>query len=118
MKKLRIGFVLIFGLMAAPVTSTVMAGETGAATFSDGLAAYIKGDNAAALRVWGPLAKQGNRDAQYHIGRMYQTGNGVKMSQEQAYRWYSLAAKNGHVTASYKVKHWRTEKRKVAYTAF
>ncbi len=118
MKKLHIGFVLIIGLMAAPVTITAMAGESGAATFSDGLAAYIKGDNATALSVWAPLAKQDNRDAQYHIGRMYQTGNGLKMSQEQAYRWYSRAAANGHATASYKVRHWQTEKRKVAYTAF
>ena len=118
MKKLRIGLVLFFGLMATPATFTVMAGESGSANFSDGLAAYIKGDNATALGIWAPLAKQGNRDAQYHIGRMYQTGNGVKMSQEQAYRWYTLAAKNGHATAGYKLKHWQTEKRKVAYTAF
>ena len=110
MKKLLIGLTLISGLVATPV----MAGEQAPGEFTDGLNAFIKGDHASALRVWSPLAKQGNRDAQYHMGHMYQTGTGVKKDEKTAFRWYSLAASKGHTTASYKVKHWDIEKRKVA----
>lgn len=114
MNKLRIGLTIILGLMAAQI----MANDSKPAEFSDGLTAFIKGDHAAALRVWTPLAKQGNREAQYHIGHMYQTGTGLKKDVMQAFRWYSLAASKGHATASYKVKHWDIEKQKVAHSTY
>lgn len=114
MKKILIGLAVISGLIAAPV----MAADTKFAEFHDGLNAFIKGDHASALRVWAPLAKNGHRDAQYHIGHMYQTGTGVKKDEMKAYRWYSLAASKGHTTASYKVKHWSIEKKKVARSIY
>ena len=36
--------------------------------FQKGEAAYDKGDYATALRIWKPLAEQGNADAANHIG--------------------------------------------------
>lgn len=114
MKNLRIGLTIILSLMAAPI----MANDSKTAEFSDGLTAFIKGDHASALRVWAPLAKQGNRDAQYHMAHMYQTGTGVKQDEMKAFRWYSLAASKGHTTASYKVKHWNIEKQKVAHSTY
>jgi len=41
------------------------------ADYDDGLAAYNRGDYAAALQEWRPLAEQGDAKAQYNLGVMY-----------------------------------------------
>ena len=41
------------------------------ADFQKGLTAYRSGDYATALREWTPLAKQGDADAQFLLGGMY-----------------------------------------------
>ena len=38
------------------------------ADFDEGLAAYQRGDYAAAFREWKPLAEQGFANAQYNLG--------------------------------------------------
>ena len=48
-----------------------------AGDYEDGLAAGEKGDFATALRLWTPLAEQGDAKAQYNLGRMYRDGNGI-----------------------------------------
>ena len=58
-----------------------------------GLTAYQSGDYANALREWKPLAEQGNADAQYNLGVMYHTGDGVPKNYKTAMKWYRLAAK-------------------------
>ena len=45
-----------------------------AADFQTGFAAYQKGDYAAALREWTPLAEQGDAEAQFNLGVMYYRG--------------------------------------------
>lgn len=67
-----------------------------AETFDDGVVAFIKGDGAVAYRIWKPLADQGDTEAQYHLGYMFQTGTGVDTDKAKALYWYDLAAKNGH----------------------
>ena len=42
-----------------------------------GTAAYMRGDYAAALREYRPLAEQGDATAQYSLGVMYRLGRGV-----------------------------------------
>jgi len=64
--------------------------------FDDGVVAFIKGDSATAMKIWQPLAQEGNAEAQYHLGYMFQTGTGVKKDNQKALYWYNLAAKNGH----------------------
>ncbi len=44
------------------------------ADFQDGLAAFDRGDYAAALKVWRPLAERGNAAAQWRIAGMYRRG--------------------------------------------
>lgn len=66
----------------------------------DGILAFLKGDTTSALQVFRPLAEGGNKDAQYQLGYMYQTGTGVVRNQKKAYYWYTLAAKQGHNSAS------------------
>lgn len=67
-----------------------------AGPFEDGHAAYVRGDYATALRLWRPLAAQGNPGAQYNLGGMYASSRGVSQGVPhdfvQAYKWFSLAA--------------------------
>lgn len=65
-----------------------------------GITAFLKGDNETALQVFRPLAEGGDKDAQYQLGYMYQTGTGVAKDEREALRWYEMAAKQGHDGAS------------------
>ena len=47
------------------------AGPAVAGPFEDGATAYAKGDYGTALRLWRPLAEQGDARAQYNLGLMY-----------------------------------------------
>ncbi len=51
----------------------------------------ITQDYAAAIRWYRKAADQGNADAQYHLGVMYDKGRGVTQDYIQAHMWYSLA---------------------------
>ena len=68
---------------------------------SDGFEAAQKGDYKTALKLWKPLAEQGNADAQSHLGLMYDEGYGVPEDDKQAVKWYRLAAEQGHALAQY-----------------
>ena len=46
-------------------------------------------------------AKQGEADAQYHLGSMYYSGEGVPHDDEQAVQWFTKAAEQGHVDAQF-----------------
>ena len=65
------------------------------ASYEDGLAAYRRGDYATALRIWRSLADQGDANAQYNLGLMYQKGKGVPQDYKEAVKWYMLAAEQG-----------------------
>jgi TPR repeat protein len=69
------------------------------ADFQKGLAAYNSRDYATALREWTQLAKQGDADAQYSLGVMYNNGRGVLQDYEAAVKWYTLAAGQGKTNA-------------------
>jgi TPR repeat protein len=51
--------------------SLALAVPVAAGPFEDGLAAHARGDYAAAMRLWRPLADQGNANAQNNLGAMY-----------------------------------------------
>ena len=82
---------LIFGSIGAVV----------AADFQAGVAAYQKGDYAAALREWTPLAEQGDANAQYNLGVMYIEGQGVSQDYKQAAKWFTRAAEQGDAVAQF-----------------
>ena len=75
--------------------------EGWSADFEKGLDAYDSGDYATALREWKPLAEQGNADAQYNLGLMYDNGTGVPQDYKTAVKWYRLSAEQGHADAQY-----------------
>jgi len=73
-----------------------------AADFDAGLAALQKGDYAAALREWTPLAaKQGDAEAQFNLGVMYHNGHGVSQDDKTAAKWFRLAAEQGDAAAQF-----------------
>ena len=49
--------------------------------------------------IW--LAKEGDADAQYYLGIMYEEGKGVPQDYKAAVKWYTLAAEQGSAKAQY-----------------
>lgn len=69
------------------------------AAYSAALDAYLKGDHATALRLWRPLAEQGNATAQDKLGVMYAKGQGVQQDYATAVAWFRKAAAQGSAIA-------------------
>jgi len=93
MKKLTLTFLIILFTLTSNVVWS--------ADFQKGWDAYTIGDYATALREWKPLAEQGNANAQYNLGLMYQKGDGVPQDDKTALKWYRLAAEQGNASAQY-----------------
>ena len=57
------------------------------------------------MRLWKPLAEQGDTDAQHNLGGMYENGRGVPQDYVLAHVWFNLSAsrqtdpKNRELTA-------------------
>ena len=64
--------------------------------FENGLAAYERGDYAAALREFRPLAEQGDAESQFGLGIMYFAGWGVVRNDRESVRWLRRAAEQGY----------------------
>ena len=65
-----------------------------------GWEAAQRGDYAAALREWRPLAEQGHAVAQNNLGVMYFNGQGVAQDNVQAHMWLNLADRQGNEDAT------------------
>jgi uncharacterized protein len=78
MKKLTIALLLF----------TLSAFTSWAGDFQKGVGAYMSGDYTSAFEEFSSLAEQGNADAQYNLGGMYDTGQGVPQDYKQAVKWY------------------------------
>ena len=77
----------------------------GAATagplLEDAVAAYQRGDYATALRLWHPPAEQGDAEAQFHLGVMYESSQGGQRNDAEAIKWYRKAAEQGDAVAQF-----------------
>ena len=91
MKRLLVLPVLLLTLLVGNPASS--------ADFQKGLDAAKKGDFATALKEWTPLAKQGDADAQYNLGVMYDNGRGVLRDYFRAHMWLNIAASSGDTDA-------------------
>ncbi len=69
------------------------------ASFQEGEASYERGDYAAAVREFRPLAEQGNAAAQASLARMYRLGQGVAKDEAEAVQWIRNAADQGDANA-------------------
>ena len=75
----------------------------GSNPLEEGLTAYEAEDYQTAMSLWKPMAEQGNAEAQYNIGVMYNRGQGVAEDPVTALKWYRLAADQGHAKALYNI---------------
>jgi TPR repeat protein len=80
-----------------------------AGPWEDGMAAYNRGDYMPAIRLFRPLAQQGNAKAQNVLGVMFRKGEGVPHNAVRAHMWFSFAAARGDARA-------KTELRDVSRT--
>ena len=69
--------------------------------YQQGLSAYERKDYNQAFAVWLPLAEQGHVEAQFNVGYMYVTGQGVGQDREIGVNWYRKAAALGHAKAQF-----------------
>jgi TPR repeat protein len=84
----------ILALAVMALTAPAIAGP-----HEDGLAAYRRGDYATTLRLWRPLAEQGQAWAQFNLGLMHRDGEGVPQDYAAAHMWLTLAAAQGFENA-------------------
>ena len=70
-----------------------------AGPLEDGMAAYNRGDYVPAIRLFRPLAEQGNTQAQSKLGEMYRRGKGVARNSLRAFLWLTRAAARGDARA-------------------
>ena len=82
---------LVFPSMAFAVTETLQ----------DAKAAMEAGDKLRALGIYTMLAQEGNAKAEYNLGQMYISGDGVPQDVGEAQRWYRRSAEHGYDEAQY-----------------
>ena len=87
--------------LAAAAAGMLLFGGAHAAAgpWEDGMVAYNRGDYVPAIRLFRPLAEQGNPRAQTQIGTMYRKGQGIAPSLTRAFMWFSVAARRGDAKA-------------------
>ena len=49
------------------------------------------------------IAKLGNAEAQFRLGRKYEEGSIASQNQKKAFKWYRLAAEQGHTEAQFRL---------------
>ncbi len=77
----------------------VLAAEQG---FSSGKDAYRQGDFVAAERIWRDLAEQGDSEAQFYLGILYDRGSdAIEKDDKAASAWFEKAARQGHAGAQF-----------------
>ncbi len=64
-----------------------------------GLKALDNNDYEQAAKLFEQAAKQGNAEAQYWMGVLYDNGDDVYMNKETAVMWYRKSAEQGYVDA-------------------
>ena len=92
----------LFALAVSLALAALAAGiRPVAADWETGQSAYERGDMAAALEAWRPLAQAGNARAQAALGSLYIRGEGVAVDYAEALRWTRSAAEQGDVTGQF-----------------
>src|SRR5262245_14411179 len=87
--------------LSAAILAMAFAGLVAAGPLEEASSAYERGDYAAALRLYKPLAEQGDARAQFRLGTMYADNRGVARDYATAATWYRKAAEQGHLQAQY-----------------
>lgn len=77
----------------------VLAGNVSANSYNDGFIDAESGKYKSALSHWGPLADEGHPLAQFNVGLLYHSGDGVGQDEVEAIVWYKKSAENGYYKA-------------------
>ncbi len=84
-----------------PVLALLLAVPLSAqAAFQDGVAAYNRGDHAAAADIWREDASAGDPAAQRNLGLLYLNGQGVPQDVAAAVQWFRRSAEQGFPRAA------------------
>ena len=67
----------------------------------DASTAFFKRDYSTAFKEFKPLAEQGNAEAQFSLGLMYEHAFGVRRDNAEAVKWYRKAAEQGQKEAQF-----------------
>lgn len=67
--------------------------------------AFDRADFATSLKVWSPLAMQGDPEAQNYLGQIYEKGMGLAPDYKTAAIWYQRAADQGFSPAQINLGH-------------
>jgi cell division septation protein DedD len=87
-------------LAVSAAAALALAAGAAQADVKTGVDAWQRGDFAAAVAEWRPLADNGDADAQYNLGQAYKMGRGVPADLHIAQTWYEKAAQQGHPQAA------------------
>ena len=82
------------------VAMGMTAAAAAAQSVKSGIEAWQKGDHAAAVTIWTPLAAKGDADAAFNLGQAYRLGKGVPIDLARAQRYLETAARKDHVDAA------------------
>ncbi|MGJ8580747.1 MAG: tetratricopeptide repeat protein [Psychromonas sp.] len=89
-------------LVILSLTLPLLSGQaTAQIRFSEGYEAAHSGNYEKAVKIWLPLAEKGDAPAQYTIGWMYESGQGVKQDLKKAVYWYKKSAQQEYEAAQY-----------------
>ena len=81
--------------LAAIILGLSFAAPMAAGPLEDADAALKRRDYTTAVRLNRPLAEQGDANAQYNLGVLYDNGLGVPQDKVRAYMWFTLSASQG-----------------------
>ena len=84
-----LGMIAMAAMQTAPIKADVKAGVD----------AWQRGDHAAAVSTWRPLAERGDAHAQFNLAQAYKLGRGVPVDMARAIDLYRRAAAQGHEEA-------------------
>ena len=71
------------------------------ADYEDGVEAAFSGDYDTAFKEFTIAAEEGLSLAQYNLGILYFTGQGVEQDFDEAFEWTKRAAEQGHLNAQF-----------------
>lgn len=94
MKLVKISITILFAFLVAPLY---------ASDFETAEQHRENGDYAAALEIYQELADDGDAQAQYRMGQLYDGGKGVEQDYTKAAEWFLKAAEQGHAWAEYSI---------------
>lgn len=87
--------------LASGLTAVCFVFNVQATTLEEARQRIGEGQYEQAFAIYDSLAKAGDAKAQFNLGLMYQSGDGVNANLEQAVYWFGEAAKQGYTEAQY-----------------